>query len=241
MRPGLIHRPGDGTRSGRLVCGAVRTCDPPYVNGLQPPRLLYRQEVRPVGQHAVQRHRELARKRDLGFAHGGQAHPPALQGGALHRPGQDDVGSLIHAGAHTAVPDLGALAADNFSMVPGEGGLLGRITQDARRPAALPGWITDADIDFYAGEFLRTGFRGGLNWYRNIDRNWEQLLPFAGARVTIPALYVAGERDLVPGFPGARDFLANLPKFVPQLRKTMILPGCGHWTQQSGPARSMKQ
>ena len=138
------------------------------------------------------------------------------------------------AGEAPARPD-GAVAADNFSMVPREGGLLGRITQDARHPAALPGWITDADIDFYAGEFLRTGFRGGLNWYRNIDRNWELLSPFAGARVTIPALYVAGERDLVLGFPGARDFLANLPKFVPQLRKTVILPGCGHWTQQERP------
>jgi pimeloyl-ACP methyl ester carboxylesterase len=141
---------------------------------------------------------------------------------------------LSLAGEAPARPD-GAVAADNFSMVPREGGLLGRITQDARHPAALPGWITDADIDFYAGEFLRTGFRGGLNWYRNIDRNWELLSPFAGARVTIPALYVAGERDLVLGFPGARDFLANLPKFVPQLSKTMILPGCGHWTQQERP------
>jgi pimeloyl-ACP methyl ester carboxylesterase len=74
---------------------------------------------------------------------------------------------LSLAGEAPARPD-GALAADNFSMVPREGGLLGRITHDARHPPALPGWITDADIDFYAGEFLQTGFRGGLNWYRNI-------------------------------------------------------------------------
>jgi hypothetical protein len=39
-------------------------------------------------------------------------------------------------------------------------------------PKTLPSWLTDADVDFYTGEFARTGFRGGLNWYRNIDRNW---------------------------------------------------------------------
>ena len=124
---------------------------------------------------------------------------------------------------------------DNFSMVPREGGLLRRIMRDARDPAPLPGWLTDADIDFYADELRRAGFRGGLNWYRNIDRNWELLSPFTGACVTIPALYVAGERDLVLGFPGTRDLIANLSNFVPQLRKTKILADCGHWTQQERP------
>ena len=60
--------------------------------------------------------------------------------------------------------------------------------------------MSDVDIDFYTAEFARTGFRGGLNWYRNIDRSWELLGPFAGARVTVPALYVAGDRDPVVSF-----------------------------------------
>lgn len=120
-----------------------------------------------------------------------------------------------------------------FSMVPRVGGL--RARGYAPLPATLPGWLTEADIDYYTGEFSRTGFRGGLNWYRNIDRNWELLAPFAGARVTVPALYVAGERDLVLAFPGARDLVANLTAFVPHLRQTIILPGCGHWTQQERP------
>jgi pimeloyl-ACP methyl ester carboxylesterase len=62
------------------------------------------------------------------------------------------------------------------------------------------------------------------------------MAPFAGARVSVPALYVAGERDLVPKFPGAAEVVANLARFVPQLRKTIMLPGCGHWTQQERPA-----
>ena len=49
-------------------------------------------------------------------------------------------------------------------------------------PPTLPAWLTEADIDVFAAEFARTGFRGGLNWYRNIDRNWELLAPFAGRR-----------------------------------------------------------
>jgi pimeloyl-ACP methyl ester carboxylesterase len=113
-------------------------------------------------------------------------------------------------------------------MVPRTGGFLTRTVD----PSALPAWLTEADIDVFAGEFARTGFRGGLNWYRNIDRNWELLAPFAGAKVTIPALYIAGDRDVVVKFPRMDELIANLKLFVPNLTKTILLPGCGHWTQQ---------
>ena len=117
------------------------------------------------------------------------------------------------------------------TMVPRDGGWLSRMPE----PASLPEWLTEADLAFYAGEFARTGFSGGLNWYRNIDRNWELLAPWARAQVQVPALYVAGERDLVLAFPGAKEMVENLKTFVPQLRRTIILPGCGHWTQQERP------
>ena len=114
-------------------------------------------------------------------------------------------------------------------MVPRKGGFLTRTID----PPALPAWLTEADIDVYAGEFARAGFRGGLNWYRNIDRNWELLAPFAGAKVTVPALYIAGDRDLVVKFPKMDQLIANLKTVRrPNLRKTIMLPGCGHWTQQ---------
>jgi pimeloyl-ACP methyl ester carboxylesterase len=111
----------------------------------------------------------------------------------------------------------------------------GMQTWAAADPPTLPGWIAEPDIDFYAGEFARTGFRGGLNWYRNIDRNWELLAPFAGVQVRVPALYIAGDRDLVVGFKGMDRVIAGLPVLVPQLRRTVMLPGCGHWTQQERP------
>ncbi len=62
------------------------------------------------------------------------------------------------------------------------------------------------------------------------------MAPFAGLSVTIPALYVAGDRDLVVQFPGAQQLIANLKTFVSELRATIMLPGCGHWTQQERPA-----
>ena len=124
-----------------------------------------------------------------------------------------------------------APGAENIAMVRRGGGVLDHTTD----PDTLPPWLTAADVDFYAGEFGRTGFRGGLNWYRNIDRNWELLAPYAGAVVTVPALYIAGDRDLVVRFPGMDQLIANLSRFVPDLRGTSILPGCGHWTQQERP------
>ena len=116
-----------------------------------------------------------------------------------------------------------------FGMVPLLGGLFGRVPPV---PPPLPAWLTEADVDFYTAEFTRAGFRGGLNWYRNIDRNWELLAPFDGLKVTVPALYIAGDRDPVVKFPGMDRHIADLAKFVPQLRRTVMLPGCGHLTQE---------
>ena len=124
-----------------------------------------------------------------------------------------------------------ASAAEGIGMVPTGGGMM----RGAGAPATLPAWLSEADIDFYAGEFKRSGFRGPLNYYRNLDRNWELMAAFAGALVTVPALYVAGDRDMVVSFPGTEQLLANLKNFVPALRGIKMLPGCGHWTQQERP------
>jgi pimeloyl-ACP methyl ester carboxylesterase len=113
-------------------------------------------------------------------------------------------------------------------MVPRSGGWL------TRRVAAssFPSWLNEADLEFYATEFARTGFRGGLNWYRNIDRNWELLAPYAGMRISVPALFMAGDRDAFLSFPGIDEAVKNLSNSAPHLRKAIILPGCGHRTQQ---------
>ena len=130
-------------------------------------------------------------------------------------------------------PGGGGAGDSLLGMVPRGGGFLGRDVSAAALP--LPAWLTEADIAFYAAEFKQTGLRGGLNWYRNIDRNWELLAAYRGAKIRVPALYVAGDRDPVVRFPGVEKFLAALKGFVPNLHKTVMLPGCGHWTQQERP------
>jgi pimeloyl-ACP methyl ester carboxylesterase len=116
-------------------------------------------------------------------------------------------------------------------MVPRNGGMM----TNRVNPTSLPPWLGEADLEVYVKQFERTGYRGGLNWYRNIDRNWQLLAPFAGAKITVPALLIAGDRDIVLAFGGMDQVIANLPKNVPKLQKPLILPGCGHWTQQERP------
>jgi len=153
---------------------------------------------------------------------------PGIAESELERDVRLSIRSLLYSASGDAPRREDHAANDEVGMVPRRGGFLSRL----RNPASLPHWLTAGDVDFYVGEFSRTGFRGGLNWYRNIDRNWELLGPMAGARVTVPALYIAGDRDLVLAFRGMDQIIANLSKFVPQLRGTVLLPGCGHWTQQ---------
>jgi len=98
-------------------------------------------------------------------------------------------------------------------------------------PNQLPSWLTEEDLDTFAAAFKKTGFRGGLNKYRNMDRDWEEIPELAGKKVEQPALYIAGAEDgAANGIP-----IDPMKEFVTDLRKIVTLPGCGHWTQQERP------
>lgn len=99
-------------------------------------------------------------------------------------------------------------------------------------PATLPAWLSPADLQVYVAAFTATGFRGGLAWYRNIDRTWERTADLAHAVVQQPAFFITGSRDPARN-PPAIDRIRDV---VPHLRILAILPGCGHWTQQERPA-----
>jgi pimeloyl-ACP methyl ester carboxylesterase len=101
----------------------------------------------------------------------------------------------------------------------------------AGNPASLPPWLTEEDLDVYATEYSRTGFRGGLAWYRCIDRNWELLAAYSGARLTQPALFLWGDADPLLEIAGTQKGIQRQPDFVPGL-KQFSLQGCGHWIQQ---------
>jgi pimeloyl-ACP methyl ester carboxylesterase len=114
-----------------------------------------------------------------------------------------------------------------MTLIPAGGGFL----DAAQEPADLPPWLTQHDIDIYVRQYAVSGFTGPLNWYRNLDLNWALTAAWQHARIDVPALFVAGDRDPVLGFVSADEIGAVLPK----LTASVILPGCGHWTQQERP------
>lgn len=102
----------------------------------------------------------------------------------------------------------------------------------APRDAALPDWISQDEFDVYVETFGTTGFEGGLNYYRNLDRNWELARELGLGRIAPPALFVTGSRDLVRTFMPAH----NLEEHVDDLRGHVVIEGAGHWIQQERPA-----
>lgn len=120
---------------------------------------------------------------------------------------------------------------ENPLMVPEGGGFLDR----TRVPDGLPSWMREEDVQVFIAEYTRTGFRGGLNWYRNLDRNWELTAPWEGARIEQPALFIAGTRDPVIAGKRGEAAIAGMRKAVPNVQEVMI-EKAGHWIQQEKPA-----
>lgn len=117
------------------------------------------------------------------------------------------------------------------AFVPPGKGLLDS-TFDTEMPLA---WLAEPDLAEYAKDFSASGFRGGLNWYRNLHRNWELMAPFAGARIAQPALFIAGSRDGVIRMPGMSPAPEDLRKALPGLVESVLIEGAGHWVQQEAP------
>jgi pimeloyl-ACP methyl ester carboxylesterase len=98
-------------------------------------------------------------------------------------------------------------------------------------PPRRPSWLSEQELAVYVEAFERTGFTGGLNWYRNIDRNWELTAPVAERRVAQPALFLTGELDPVRRFMPAEAMRG----WVTDLRGEIVVAGAGHWVQQQEP------
>ncbi len=132
----------------------------------------------------------------------------------------------------------GDVSSPEIAPAPGGAGMVSRhvgLLAGMINPPCLPRWISESDVDVYVEQFARSGYRGGLNWYRNISRNRELLAAFDDLKIAVPALYIAGDRDVVLAFPGMDKVIAGLPESVPLLHQTIMLSGFGHWTQQERP------
>jgi non-specific protein-tyrosine kinase len=103
---------------------------------------------------------------------------------------------------------------------------------DRTLPRPLPPWMPEEELAVFVNTYRASGFRGGLNWYRNIDRNWELTAPWQQARIAQPSLFIAGSRDeVVTGLIGAKR-VQDMEKVLTDLRRKLIIEGAGHWIQQ---------
>lgn len=121
------------------------------------------------------------------------------------------------------------ITAEEFAKLPAE-----QRTLDiyAALEAGNPGGellVSEAELDYYVRTFERTGFRGGVNWYRNMDRNWE-LSEGLSQKIDVPGLQIGAEDDVFLPPSMAR----GMERYVPDL-ETHVIADCGHWTQQEKP------
>ncbi|WP_423488036.1 alpha/beta fold hydrolase [Mycobacteroides sp. PCS013] len=102
-------------------------------------------------------------------------------------------------------------------------------------PPPLPwNWLSEQDLDYYAAEFTRTGFTGGLNWYRAEDLVWSQNEHLHDRPIGVPVTFIAGSADPVLEMLG-RDPMTAMADLVPGLRSVLIVEGAGHFVQMERP------
>ena len=110
---------------------------------------------------------------------------------------------------------------------PGPQGYVERLP----RPDALPDWLSQDELDHYIAEFTRSGFTGPLNWYRNLDRNWQLTEATPAATISVPSMFVSGTADPVLAFT-RRDRYSEV---VSGPYREVMIDGAGHWIQQERP------
>ena len=102
----------------------------------------------------------------------------------------------------------------------------------------LPDWLSAEDLDYYVAQFQRTGFRGGVNYYRNIERNWEITEHLTNQKIEVPTLFIAGEQDVVISGATAEMLTGMMGAAIPDLRDVVLIPETGHWVQQEAPVET---
>jgi len=94
-------------------------------------------------------------------------------------------------------------------------------------PAELPPWMTPEDLDYYVGAYNNSGFRGGLNWYRNIPTFLEDTSELEGRKIAQPCIFITGSEDPVRQMTGGRTGQEHFE----DLRSVHVIDGPGHWVQ----------
>uniref|UniRef100_A0A7N0UY75 Epoxide hydrolase n=1 Tax=Kalanchoe fedtschenkoi TaxID=63787 RepID=A0A7N0UY75_KALFE len=104
-----------------------------------------------------------------------------------------------------------------------------------------PPWITDDEIEVFASKFEKSGFTGGLNYYRVLNLNWEMTSPWTGAQVKVPTKFIIGDLDFVyhtfdtDKYVNGEAFKQDVPDV-----EVVVLEGVAHWIQQEKPDETTK-
>jgi pimeloyl-ACP methyl ester carboxylesterase len=98
-------------------------------------------------------------------------------------------------------------------------------------------WLTEAELAVYSAEFARTGFQGGLQWYRCRTENRNADLDlFSGRTIDVPSVFIAGASDWgVYQVPGSFERMQE--RACTRMGGAHLIPGAGHWVQQEQPER----
>ena len=99
-------------------------------------------------------------------------------------------------------------------------------------------WLTETELEFYVAAYSRSGFTGGLNWYRAMDLSWEHRKAYAGRRNPVPFYFIGSERDAdLEGWHGA-DPLTRLADHHEDVRGVRMIKEAGHMVQMERPGET---
>ncbi len=138
----------------------------------------------------------------------------------------------------TDPPREQALDADPIATLRGMYWGGGSEERESDAPAAaLPSFLSAGEFENYCRAFARTGFGGGINWYRNLERNWLLTKPWHEATLSMPAMFLGGTADFVVDN-ADRDLSCRTDPIADRfddLRFDVRVDGAGHWVQQEAP------
>lgn len=158
----------------------------------------------------------------------GELYINQFQAPDAHAIFEADVAAGLRKGFYAydgATPDT----RQSTGFIPAGENFLSTVPEDA----TLPPWMSDAHFQEYVDAFANGGFKGPIDWYRNLDRNWALTAFVQDLRILQPALFLVGERDPVRHYSGQHE--AGLKDWLTGLRSSHVLAGAGHWLQQERP------
>lgn len=101
-----------------------------------------------------------------------------------------------------------------------------------KEPPPLPWpWLSELEMEFFVSEYSRSGFTGGLNWYRSMDLKWQQRKPYENVQSQVPAYFIGSDQDVdLEGFHGD-DPISLMRAQFPDLRRVEMIADAGHMVQ----------